>query len=106
VKSRTWIRLAAIGAVLALTAWTMSICCTPTAIDARQHGCCDKGRCASMSAAVPIVALIQAKHRLPMASLAARTCIVVVKGTVPSAIVGGADFGPRLFTIPILQLRI
>ena len=107
VKSRTWIRLTAIGAVLALAVLTLSICCTSAPIVAQQHGCCNKGRCASASSAVPLVALTQAKSRLPMLSAATRSVPVAMGEATAAGISSAGGLGPWLFApIDTIQLRI
>lgn len=106
VKSARWIRLTAIGTVVALAVLTLSACCTFTTGGAQQHGCCTKGRCASMSAAAPIVALGQAKHRLPPVGFATGHRAVAANEASPSGILGEASVGPRRFPIVTIQLRI
>ncbi|HEU4886646.1 MAG TPA: hypothetical protein VFV49_02085 [Thermoanaerobaculia bacterium] len=106
MKSRTWIRLTAIGAVVALTVLTLSICCTSASIVAQQHKCC-KGRCASASSAVPLVALTQAKSRLPMLSTATGPFPVAVSEAAAAGVSSADSLEPRLFApIATIQLRI
>lgn len=106
MKSRRWIRLTAIGAVVALAVLSLSICCSSAPIAAQQHGCC-KGRCASVSATIPLVAVAQVRHRLPVLSLTAMPCTEASFGTAPSRAFAPKTARSGLFApLTTIQLRI
>ena len=107
MKSRTWIQRTAIGTLLVLAVVTLSICCTSGPIVAQQHGCCTKGRCASASSAVPLVALTQAKSRLPMLSPVTGPVPVAMDEAAPAGVSSADGLEAGLFApIATIQLRI
>ncbi|HEX6641714.1 MAG TPA: hypothetical protein VF215_11410 [Thermoanaerobaculia bacterium] len=98
--------MTAMGAVMVLVLVTLSVCCMAAPLFAQQHGCC-KGRCASMSAAVPFVALAEARQRVSIVSLAAVIHPGTSDGTSPLRILEAATGRSRLFApIDTIQLRI
>ena len=91
-------RLTAIMASLALVILTLSVCCTSAPLAMEQHGCC-KGRCVSMSAAVPLAIVMPTITASPVLGLRP----VAVTVALPSLPAANAGLFASILTI---QLRI